>query len=35
MGPMITSLLEMLASSLQQTKTLELGMMLSKQKEIQ
>ena len=35
MGPIITSLLEMLSSSLQQTETLELGMMLSKQKEIQ
>ena len=35
MGPMITSLLEMLSGILQQTETLELGMMLSKQKEIQ
>lgn len=33
MGPMIGMLLDMLSESLQQTKTLELGMLLTKQKQ--
>ena len=35
LGSMIGPLLDILANSLQQTKTLEMGMMLSKQKDIQ
>ena len=35
LGSMIGPLLDILTNSLQQTKTLEMGMMLSKQKDIQ
>ena len=33
MGPMIGTLLDLLSGSLQQTQTLELGMMLTKEKQ--